>query len=354
MGSEVSNTVQNTAMAVPSNIAAAFGAVETNINLGEQTPHMSIKGKVWKIIKEGSEKVLMTKVDGEPTPTPTITAIILNQVPKRSRAYFPDEFVEGKNIQPACWSINGETPSSDVKEPVATSCSNCEMSTKGSKISNDGKSTTACSAHKRICVVPSNAPDFSAMLLKLPVTSLWENDGSEEAQGWFAFDAYLKYLKANGVTHTAMVETKMKFDSKEAYPKVLFKHNGFITDVTAAVVAPRVESEEVLGVLGLGESRSQSQPQKVASTTVAGSEEQAVEEDVETAEAAAAKAEAAKVAKVEKAAKAKAARVKKAAEAKAAKEAKAAEAEAAAIEVAPVVETASDDSELDDIMSDWS
>jgi len=251
MGTEIAEN-PNTEMAVPAELAAAFGGVETNMSGGEQAPHISIKGKVWKIVKEGSENPLMTTVDGEPTPMPTIKVVILNQIPKRSRVFFPKDYEEGTNVQPECWSINGDTPSSEVSEPVANTCSSCPNAIKGSKITENGQ-TTACGTNKRICVIPSNKPDATALLVKLPVTSLWESSPSEEAQGWYSYDNYLKYLKANGVAHTAMVVTTMKFDANVSYPKVMFKYNGYVDGGMATQIAGRVNSDEVTEVLGLNE-----------------------------------------------------------------------------------------------------
>jgi hypothetical protein len=59
-----------------------------------------------------------------------------------------------------------------------------------------------------------------------------------EAQGWRAFQQYTDFLKANGVTHTAMLVTKMKFDSNEAYPKIFFGADRWLTPEEIAQVKP--------------------------------------------------------------------------------------------------------------------
>jgi hypothetical protein len=253
MSTAVATRTNSGALAVPSELAAMFGAVAPNIVGGEKVPTLSIKGKVWKLSIDGNETPLMTPpdADGNTFPVPVVKAIIINQIPGRSRAMFEGGYEEGTNSAPVCWSTNGENPDSDVKEPKASSCAGCENSVKGSKINDRGEATVACPTGKRICVVPSNKADFKALVLKLANTSLWEAEPKEEAQGWYAFDAYMKFLKSNGITHTAMVETMMKFDSNVAYPKVMFKYNGPISLETAQVIVPRIESEEVKHVLGL-------------------------------------------------------------------------------------------------------
>ena len=152
----------------------------------------------------------------------------------------------------------------------------------------------------------------------------------------YAYDAYLKYLKANGIEHTAAVETTMKFDSKTNYPKVLFKYSGILEVDKMKVAAERTDSDEVMKILHI-EIKS---PEHKAQEAV----EAEFVEDTAAKEAAekAAKAESEKAAKAEKAKKAKEAKAKKAAE-----EAKKKE------EVAQPVEAESDD-ELGDILSDWS
>jgi len=334
MGTEIAEN-QNTEMAIPADLAAAFGGVETNMSGGEQAPHISIKGKVWKMVKEGSEKPLMTTVDGEPTPMPTIKVVILNQIPKRSRVFFPKDYEEGTNVQPSCWSINGDTPSSEVPEPVANTCASCPNSIKGSKVTENGQ-TTACSQNKRICVIPSNKPEATALLVKLPVTSLWENSPSEEAQGWFSYDNYLKYLKANGVAHTAMVVTTMKFDANVSYPKVMFKYNGYVDGGMATQIAARVNSEEVTEVLGLDEPAFVAKAIEATPdvTNVTNVSEAAAPAAVEENDGFGEEPEAKKAAPKKKTAKKKA-------------KAKAAPAAAAA------AETVSDEDALADVMSDW-
>ena len=309
-----------TGIALPDNISDIFGDKKSNIGGGDPTPKLSISGKVWKVIVDGNEKVLTTMVDDEQVPTQTVKVVILNHLASRSRAFFEGTYNDGGGNQPDCWSIHGDKPDPGCPSPQAVSCETCEMSAKGSKMTDDGRETTACSQNRRVVVIPTNDLNFKALLLKLPVTSLWEKEGAEEANGWFAYDSYLKFLKAHGIEFTCMVKTTMKFDSKTPYPKVLFKYNGVLPEDEMRSVAARMDSDEVIKILNNDRGM---QPQT----------SDVVDEEEEVAPPPPPK---------------KAAPKKKAASKKTAKK------PAPEPESEPEPAIAEDDNDLDDILSDWS
>jgi hypothetical protein len=85
-----------------------------------------------------------------------------------------------------------------------------------------------------------------AFRMKLAITSLWDKTSDEHtAQKWFAFDNYIDYMRANNITNTAVVVTKMKFDPNVAYPKILFSGDRWLTPEELDVVRPRTTSDEV-------------------------------------------------------------------------------------------------------------
>ncbi len=249
-------------VAVPQNLAALFGGVESNISSFQKVNQLKIAGKVWRMQVDGQEQKLTTMVEGEVVPLPMVKVIVINQNPNRSRAMFEGGFEEGTNKAPVCWSEDGKYPDSRVTEPQSPQCQGCPNTVKGSAFTDKGEPTTACKVHKDIAVIPSNKGDFPALKCRLSTTSLWEaNDTAKpkEAQGWYAFDAYCKFLASRGINHTAMVETMMKFDADVNYPKVLFKFSGYITEDMARVVAPRINSEEVANLCGLGKKEERPQ-----------------------------------------------------------------------------------------------
>lgn len=235
---------------VSADMSALFGA--SNMGVGESIPQLSVKGKVWKIIKDGNETALMTKgEDGEEYPTPTVKVVILDTTPGRSRTFYEGSFVEGSGAKPTCHSYDGIKPASDVEAAQYATCAACPQAIKGSKITDQGNATTACSPNKLLAVVPSNKLDFDVLRLRLAITSLYDKDNPEEAKGWHAYDQYVKYLKSRGVTHTAMVETSIKFSSNVAFPKLLFKASGMLSKSAMMEAAKRVTSPEVREILGL-------------------------------------------------------------------------------------------------------
>ncbi|MFM7007907.1 MAG: hypothetical protein ACKO0Z_01005, partial [Betaproteobacteria bacterium] len=209
---------------LPAHLADVFGG-HANIASRASVDQLSVKGKVWRRIVDGEETQLTRRnpETGDTEPVSIVSLIVLDQNRTRSRAFHPNGFTEGKNEAPACYSADGITPDPQVKEPCATSCATCPNSVKGSKVTEAGKAVTACVAYKRIAVVPTQAvTSHPIMLLKIAQTSIWDKDnGENEAQGWYAWDQYCDMLRARGAKHTAAVETKVKFDLRVAYPKLL-------------------------------------------------------------------------------------------------------------------------------------
>lgn len=224
-------------LAVPAHIQAAFDG-EANITSGVAIPQLRFKGKVWRIDMAGEETILTRKdAEGEDVAIPVMRLVILGHNPKRSRAYFASAYDSSKEGAPVCWSANGETPDADVQEPCSTACASCQYAAKGSKITDNGKSVAACSTFRNLAVVPSAQLDFSPLRLRLPITSLYDATNAEqEAKGWYAYDQYLKMLRSKGVTHTAAIITKVKFDSAAEYPKLLFSAADWVSAADATKV----------------------------------------------------------------------------------------------------------------------
>jgi hypothetical protein len=198
-------------------------------------------------------------------------------------------------------------PDARVKEPCAKTCASCPNSVKGSKITENNKQTTACSPFKRIAVVPSQqVGKHPAMLLRLAQTSVWDKENeANEAAGWYAFDQFMDMLRARGAKHTASVETRIKFDIRTAYPKMLFQAKGWLDAVTALAAKQLMvdQAEDIAKILsGNAENDGLTGHPTAAHQAAQGAEVD--EDDVATAEAAVAAANAATAAKAEAAAKA--------------------------------------------------
>jgi hypothetical protein len=335
MGTQV--TLFNSGAAVPAHIAAAFAEHE-NVLPRETTPALTFRGGKWRIRQNGDE-VLLTKKgdDGDAVPVPSVNIVVLNMNPKRSRTFYVGAYVTGENKSPDCWSSDGDRPDADCKTPCSSTCASCPNSAKGSKITANGKETTACSTVKRVAVVPASKLNMEPLLLKIPQTSMWDKNNQEnEAEGFYAWDQYVDFLRARGVKHTAAVVTKVKFDPRVEYPKLLFNAVRWLEADEVSAVSPLVEAESVkkllTGKLVENVDTSGDAPARIAAPAATVDDDDdgfgGTTQDDSAAKEAAAKADA------EAKAAAKAAKTKAKAEAEAAAKAKAETEAAAAAKVA--------------------
>jgi hypothetical protein len=243
-------TLFNTPTAViPAHLRDAFHEHE-NVLDKQSTPALTFRGKTWRLRLNGEEHVLTRQTEEGQEPVPSVQVIVLNLNQKRSRLYYDGAFEEGKNKSPSCWSSDGTTPDTDCKTPVAATCAACPYSVKGSKITEQGKESTACPQPKRVAVIPATKLDMEPLLLKIPQTSIWDKNNQEnEAKGFFAWDQYVDFLRARGVKHTASVVTRIKFDTSTAYPKLLFSAQRWLEPSEVSAVLPLVESDAVKKLL---------------------------------------------------------------------------------------------------------
>ena len=235
---------------IPAHIQQAIEEGVENIAPKLNVPQLSFRGKVWRTVIDGEETPLM---NAEDEPVSTVHVVVLDHNKARSRSYYEGAYEEGKAQAPACWSSDGDYPDASVKQPQAKSCASCPQSVKGSKITPQGKEVTACSVFKRIAIVPlSNlgTEHTVPLLLRLAQTSMWDKNNEEnEAKGYYAWDQYLDELRKRGATHTGYVATKVRFDSRVAYPKLLFAASRWLVDEELATVKPLFKDAAVQALL---------------------------------------------------------------------------------------------------------
>jgi hypothetical protein len=234
---------------LPSYLADAFSDEETNLVVAESIPTLTFRGKQFRIRIGGEEHLLQRTVDGELYPVPSIKVIVLDVNPNRSRTFFEGAYVSGENRAPDCWSNDGKEPDPTVAQPQAKTCAACPKSVKGSRITDNGKEVSACTTNRKLAVIPWNKLDMEPLLLKVPQTSMWDKDNKEnEAQGFFAWDQYVAFLRGRGVPHTAAVVTQIKFDNTE-YPKLLFSAHSWVEGTDMATVKELVHSQAVADII---------------------------------------------------------------------------------------------------------
>lgn len=212
--------------AVPAEVAAFFDA-EANVAPKMTVPSLSLTGKVWAISLDGETKKIERKAaNGDIEPVSVLRVVILDYAKQRGRNLYEGAYDPDKPGMPICWSTDGVKPHASVKEPKNPTCNGCPMAAKNSKITENGKGTTACAQHRMLAVIPSTPKmDFQPLRLKISITSDYDGQSPDhEANGWFAFSGFLDVLRAkmSDSAHTAKLITKMQFDSNVAYPKILF------------------------------------------------------------------------------------------------------------------------------------
>jgi hypothetical protein len=139
-----------------------------------------------------------------------------------SRTFYAEAYKEGEKVSPACWSSDSKKPDVDVKNPVASTCDQCPNSAKGSGTGGVG---TSCRLSWRTAVVLPNDPKGDIMQLVIPATSAF----GKEDNGRWPFKAYINMLAQNNVS-AGRVVTKMQFDTKTKYAKVLFSPAAAVPD----------------------------------------------------------------------------------------------------------------------------
>lgn len=237
-------------MALPAHIGSFFGE-ERNVLERNTTPTLGVTGKVWTITVNG-ESTKLTKVDaeGDEVPMSIMRVVILDYGKRRGRSFYEGNYDPNNTAKPKCWSDDGLAPSGNVKEPIASKCDKCPMAIKGSKVTDNGVQTTACSQHRILAVVPANKLDFPALRFKIAITSDYDDKSPElAAQNWYAFKQLLDLMQSKGVQHTAALVVKMKFDPNAAYPKVLFSPDRWLNAEEIAVIRDRIKSEEVQNLI---------------------------------------------------------------------------------------------------------
>jgi len=259
---------QEVSLFSPQNVPAhirEFLDKEKNIDEIDRIPSLSPEGKTWTISIGGQKTKLMGRNDeGDEIPVPIFRAVVLNYAKKRGRAIYLNQdgttatYNAAKPGKPTCWSDDGVK--AGVNEPnVAITdwtgyCDTCPKSKKGSKM-QDGVAKVACQQHLMLALIPATQKviklDFEPLRLKLAITSIWDGESpDQEAEGWYAWDNYIKYLRANNTFHTGALVTKMKFDPDVQYPKILFATDRWVPQEELQTIADLAKNESVTSLLG--------------------------------------------------------------------------------------------------------
>ncbi len=204
-------------------------------------PVLSIKGKVFRIRKDGQETPLVDPQTRQVIPF--LDVILVNASRGLAKSYYKKGFDEGDFNPPDCWSLDAVKPDPSVVDKVSPTCANCPMNIFGSAQSNDPSGAKrggkACADAKRIAVMmPGHLGTAEPLLflLRIPATSLKN------------LKAYTDLLARQGWEPAACV-TRLQFDYQQAYPKLEFHFVDSLDDGEYSEVVDHAEGVFIASML---------------------------------------------------------------------------------------------------------
>lgn len=192
-----------------------------------QTKRLSIKGGVFRKMVGGKEVGAIEDRH--------MNIIFVKMAHSASRQCYEGTYEEGKTVSPVCWSNDSIKPDSDVEHPCAPTCDVCPNSAKGS---NDSGVGTKCKLSWRTAVVLPQDPAGDVLEFVIPAASAF---GKEENGRW-PFKSYVGMLASNNIA-AGRVITKVQFDTKVQYPKVLFSPIGAVDTNDYQTIADQGKSQ---------------------------------------------------------------------------------------------------------------
>lgn len=225
------------------NLPAYFKAVDVaslNSDLtnhsGGGFPIISIKGKIFTVVRDGVRQVLPNPKDPD-SPATAIDIVVVKANKGTSKVFYAGGYSEGGDQKkPDCFSNTGDRPDPSVKSPQAKSCATCTHNQWGSRTGENGGKGKACQDSVRIAIA---APGMlnDPMLLRVPPASI-------RALGEFG-----QACAKRGLPYNAVV-TKLGFDMESPTPKLVFKPVGMLDDKGFAQVQDVAASDTVANILG--------------------------------------------------------------------------------------------------------
>lgn len=201
-------------------------------------PAISIKGKVFAVVRDGEREVLRNPKDPDSAAT-SLDVVLLKANKGVSKVFYLKGYnpEQSEGQKPDCYSSDGITPAADAQNKQAKKCATCAHNQWGSRITEKGASKgKACNDTVRMAVAAAGLLN-DPMLLRVPPASIR------------ALGEYGQTLAKRGVAYN-MVVTKIAFDMDAESPKLTFKPVGFLDDAAYEEVKETVESDIVASILG--------------------------------------------------------------------------------------------------------
>lgn len=187
---------------------------------GASFPRISIRAGRYRLCEGGVETVVGTSLD----------VIVVGANPRVSKVFYNKAYDSSSdNVRPSCFSNDGIRPDKSVENPACDNCAGCPNNELGSKILPSGAKSKMCADQRHLAVVAAADPD-KVYALTVPVS------------GMKALREYLKELANYGLAAEEVV-TELGFDDSASYPKIIFKHKGYVNENAIPLVDAIAESD---------------------------------------------------------------------------------------------------------------
>ncbi len=196
---------------------------------GMPLPSLSIRGKEFRLRKDGQEVNTRQR---------EISVIFVAARRTKSKRFYIKKYESGSAEAPDCSSADSVTP--DVAEPVHPNCTHCPKNQWGSRVSEAGKESKACSDYKRIIVWAIGIHD-EPLVLDVPATSIKAPKSQKHTV--MMMGDYLGQLAKHGMDPTQVV-TKIGLTDAE-YPQMYFTFERFVDEKEWLNVQELRDSEDV-------------------------------------------------------------------------------------------------------------
>lgn len=201
-------------------------------------PVISIKGKVFAVVRDGDREIQMNPKDPDSAAT-SLNVVLIKANKGTSKVFYLKGYDKdsSEGQKPDCYSNDGVEPAADAQNKQAKKCATCPHNQWGSRVSEKGATKgKACADAVRMAVAPAGQIN-DAMLLRVPPASIK------------ALGEYGQMLAKRGVGYN-MVVTKIGFDLQAESPKLTFSPVGLLDDEGFAEVQEIAASDIVSNILG--------------------------------------------------------------------------------------------------------
>lgn len=237
-----------TQMVVPAHIAAR-AAARNAANQGKsavaqailgdggfQFPKISIRAGRYRLVEDGVETPVGISLD----------VIIVGANPRVSKIFYSKPYDgNAEGVRPDCSSNDGIRPDASVQSPVHDNCADCPNNVLGSKILPSGQKSKLCADQRHLAVVPAADPN-KVYALTIPVSAMK------------SLREYFKDLNNYGVNPEEAI-TELGFDESASYPKIVFKHKGYVPEKALGRIDELTQCEETKVAIRLAAPTGQRQ-----------------------------------------------------------------------------------------------